>query len=267
MDLFTLTPRGCFHPLHGGELIPMATQSSFKQQCPSCDHPVTIKDADLVGKKIDCPKCKYRFVVEEPGDASAPKKKVDKSSAIKNGAAGAKTKPMPAGKKAAYSYDCELCNRVSPLADADLKLLSREDRDLLAQEGMDPKGMVKVICPKCGESALINKAKHLRKAADKASTRDDDDDTERQDEKKGSKKLVLGLALAGVAVVLLAVAAIFMFSGDKKPTAVVSNTGPAAAPASTDKKPEGDAAKDNVDVADITNLLPPDSELVANLPV
>ena len=27
----------------------MAIQSSFKQQCPSCDHPVTIKDADLVG--------------------------------------------------------------------------------------------------------------------------------------------------------------------------------------------------------------------------
>src|SRR5436305_6838146 len=44
----------------------MATKTSFKQQCPSCEAMVPIKDSSLVGKKIDCPKCKYRFVVEEP---------------------------------------------------------------------------------------------------------------------------------------------------------------------------------------------------------
>ncbi len=44
----------------------MATTSSFKQQCPSCEAMVPIRDPGLVGKKIDCPKCKYRFVVEEP---------------------------------------------------------------------------------------------------------------------------------------------------------------------------------------------------------
>src|SRR5213593_3443115 len=103
----------------------MAIQSSFKQQCPSCDHPVTIKDADLVGKKIDCPKCKYRFVVEEPGDEPALKKKPDKSPAGKSGGNGAVK--APAGKKGAYAYDCELCNRVSPLSDADLKPLSGAD--------------------------------------------------------------------------------------------------------------------------------------------
>lgn len=50
---------------------------SFKQQCPSCEAMVPIKDANLVGKKIDCPKCKYRFVVEDPsagGDDEEPKK-------------------------------------------------------------------------------------------------------------------------------------------------------------------------------------------------
>ncbi len=58
----------------------MATASAFKQNCPSCDHPVPIKDPKMVGRKIDCPKCKYRFIVEKPADEveeveEAPKKK------------------------------------------------------------------------------------------------------------------------------------------------------------------------------------------------
>src|SRR5262249_37927498 len=45
--------------------------SAFKVQCPSCEASVTIKNASLIGKKVDCPKCKYRFVVESPDDAEA----------------------------------------------------------------------------------------------------------------------------------------------------------------------------------------------------
>jgi hypothetical protein len=45
----------------------MATSTrSFKQQCPSCEAMVPIRDPGLIGRKIDCPRCKYRFVVEEP---------------------------------------------------------------------------------------------------------------------------------------------------------------------------------------------------------
>jgi flagellar basal body-associated protein FliL len=40
--------------------------TAFKQMCPSCEALVPIRDPKLIGKKIDCPKCKYRFVVEEP---------------------------------------------------------------------------------------------------------------------------------------------------------------------------------------------------------
>ena len=46
----------------------MASAAGFKQQCPSCEALVPIRDPDLVGRKIDCPKCKYRFVVEDPAD-------------------------------------------------------------------------------------------------------------------------------------------------------------------------------------------------------
>lgn len=43
--------------------------ASFKQQCPSCEAMVLVKDSSQVGKKIDCPRCKYRFVVEAPKQA------------------------------------------------------------------------------------------------------------------------------------------------------------------------------------------------------
>jgi hypothetical protein len=39
---------------------------SFKVPCPSCEAPVLIKDQKLIGTKTECPKCKYRFKVEEP---------------------------------------------------------------------------------------------------------------------------------------------------------------------------------------------------------
>jgi hypothetical protein len=39
---------------------------AFKMKCPSCEASVTIRDPKLVGKKVDCPKCKFRFVVEAP---------------------------------------------------------------------------------------------------------------------------------------------------------------------------------------------------------
>src|SRR5947209_14588734 len=47
----------------------MAITSSFKTKCPSCEGLVLIKDPKLVGKTVACPKCKERFVVEDPVEA------------------------------------------------------------------------------------------------------------------------------------------------------------------------------------------------------
>jgi len=78
----------------------MATASSaFKIKCPSCEATVTIRDPNLAGKKIDCPKCKYRFVAEPPdenaeGEGSAAPAGADKAKA--NGTAKkSKNKPLP----------------------------------------------------------------------------------------------------------------------------------------------------------------------------
>lgn len=47
----------------------MTTTERFTTHCPSCDAGVAVKAA-LVGKKIECPKCKFRFVVPDAPAAS-----------------------------------------------------------------------------------------------------------------------------------------------------------------------------------------------------
>lgn len=45
---------------------------SYSVSCPSCDAPVTLRAKSAPGKKIECPKCKYRFVPPPPDDADEP---------------------------------------------------------------------------------------------------------------------------------------------------------------------------------------------------
>ena len=93
----------------------MVTATSFKQQCPSCEAMVPIKDKNLIGRKIDCPKCKYRFVVELPADVEAADedekvvpaaKKNGKATAIKKGPPGkAKLKVTVLGDGSVAKYE------------------------------------------------------------------------------------------------------------------------------------------------------------------
>lgn len=71
--------------------------SSFKVQCPSCESAVLIKNPNLVGTKVECPKCKYRFKVEAPAeepakDAAKPDKKDAKADKKEKGAKEKKPK-------------------------------------------------------------------------------------------------------------------------------------------------------------------------------
>ena len=58
----------------------------FKQQCPSCEAMVSIKDETLVGKKTECTKCKFRFLVEAPSKGKPADDK--KAPPVKSKAAG-----------------------------------------------------------------------------------------------------------------------------------------------------------------------------------
>lgn len=82
--------------------------ATFKQQCPSCEAMVPIRDRGLIGRKIDCPTCKYRFVVDEPADGpgddedDAPPAKAAKGKATASGKPGGKAPPAktkPTGRR------------------------------------------------------------------------------------------------------------------------------------------------------------------------
>ncbi len=78
--------------------------ASFKLPCPSCENPVPIKDEKLVGTKVECPKCKYRFKVEAPArdakDADAAGKGKDKGKDKKKAVAASSGKKKKSSKKA-----------------------------------------------------------------------------------------------------------------------------------------------------------------------
>src|SRR6516164_3833389 len=48
-------------------VFPMAVSASFKQQCPSCKAMISIKES-MIGKKVECTKCKDKFIAERPDD-------------------------------------------------------------------------------------------------------------------------------------------------------------------------------------------------------
>jgi Protein of unknown function (DUF1559) len=80
---------------------------SFKQQCPTCEAMVLIKSTGLVGKKMECPKCKDNFVVAAPATSATPpasKSKLAKSKAAETNDADEYeefVRPAPAAKKRA----------------------------------------------------------------------------------------------------------------------------------------------------------------------
>jgi hypothetical protein len=177
---------------------------------------VPIRDPALVGRKIDCPKCKYRFVVERPededddsSDTPAPTKAVKKSNGVQAGRqAATKGKAKPA--------------------------LRRRDED------------------------------------------EDEEDERPQKKKSGaSTTLILGGVLGLLALGLLAVGAMYasgVFGTGKSESSSTSsssgggtNSGPMAV---TDPAPGGEVKNEApaapLNVTDVSNLLPNDSETVIN---
>ncbi|HEY7426925.1 MAG TPA: DUF1559 domain-containing protein [Gemmataceae bacterium] len=193
----------------------MAAKISFKQQCPSCEAMVPIRDPKLVGRKIDCPKCKYRFVVEEPvEDEDEDEEEAD----------------VPAKKKG-------------------------------------------------GAAAITNKKPANGKAGPQRRGDDEDDEDEGKPAKKpsggGSGIMIVGIGLAAVAVLALAIGAWLLFGGDKDPK-TKSLGGPVAnnAPQGNggevkQENPQGDQGpkEPKPRVEDVTNLLPNDAQVVLNLPL
>ena len=240
----------------------MAVSSSFKQKCPSCEAMVTIKDPSLVGKKVECSKCKDRFIVESPIEqdkAAVKKARADEDGKTngKNGN-GAKAKNGTAAKP-----ETKKCFKDEDLEEHD------EKKPAKAKAGAATAGAAKKQCADAEETPRKGKKQIV-----------DDDDDEEQPKSGALLKLILGLGLAVVGVSVLAVAAWLILSGGSsttppRPGGLVAAGGPAIV---DDKGKKGDApppkdddhAKAPTTAAagpgpEQTNLLPGDTEHVLHL--
>ncbi len=74
----------------------MASKTGFKQQCPHCEAIVPIKDEELIGKRIRCPKCNEPFRVDDPEGMAATAKtaKPTKGDAAAKKKSGVKRTPV-----------------------------------------------------------------------------------------------------------------------------------------------------------------------------
>lgn len=221
----------------------MAITTSFKQRCPSCQAMVTIREGSLIGKKVDCPKCKYKFVVEDP--AAQDKQAVADELKLEGEEQG---KASPNGKSTTATK-----KRTRPAQGEDEEVGALGDAEM---------------------QALIKKKKASK------TTRDDPE--EKKPKKAGNQRLTMGLALAGVGLVVLVTAAIIMLSGSKPapqpgpgPGPIVKNPDDKTGDPDEGKKDKSTQdPKDLVPIprdgslglagAEFSNLLPPDTFHVDN---
>jgi Protein of unknown function (DUF1559) len=192
---------------------------TFKQQCPSCEAMISIKKS-MIGKKVECTKCKDKFIAERPDDEDeeVSSKKETKLASKKSAAVTSKT----------------------PAAAKRPKVEIEEEEELeIEVEDDDEK-------PAKGKSASNGKAKSSKQEEDEG-----EKDTKKPKTDKtgaGSKKLVYGLGLAVVGVALLALAAVVVmpnafFGGSKGGT-------PAKDGSKFKPKLDGDGDKDKDDKKD-----------------
>ncbi len=221
----------------------MASGTGFKQQCPSCEALVPVKDASLVGKKIECPKCKDKFIVAPP-----PKEKDAAGDSPAAPKAKTAVKPAPAKGTAA---------------------------------------------PPARPGKADDTKKQPVKA--KAPVEDDDDEEEEKGSKKkkkaGTSRFTMGIVLGVVGLLLLGAAAFFILNRDGGPKNLTKGAPPR--PNQSPRTPTNVTPDPNVDTkeakdpkdpltepiakvpaepsmptssAELTNLLPDDSDHVAHIP-
>ena len=82
----------------------MTSTAGFKQQCPSCEAMIPIKDRKLIGRKVICPRCQYRFVVVDP-DAQTEEEAASEKPGPTTKAASSPATGKPAVSRGAAGKD------------------------------------------------------------------------------------------------------------------------------------------------------------------
>lgn len=196
--------------------------ASFKQECPSCETMVLVRDPSMVGKKIECPKCKDKFIVAQPPPPE--EEEVEEEPAPK-----AKKKTVaPQAKKKAEAVE-EAAPKPAPK-----KTKTAAKPEEKAKEEDDAKGKP---AQKKGKGASENGDVAAAAAVE------EDGKKKKKGLALGSKKMALGLGLAIVGVLVLGVAGYFIL-GRGPSTPPKSNPPPGPPPVALAKPPEEDKKDD-----------------------
>ncbi len=224
----------------------MAISGSYKQPCPSCEAMVLIKDHSLIGKKINCPTCKYKFEIKDPTENGA------------GTATDGKKKPAVKGAR---------------------------DQEAIMAKGKAVAGKPKTPSAPVGDLEEVAEARAKKAKAKKPVKVRDDEDEDEEDGEEGSgkqkkaggpNKFVIGIALAAVGVVVLVVAGIFLMfggssnnpasSGGGRPNVQANPADQGQPPAQKDEPGKQNSAAPGqallAATSELTNLLPNDSEHV-----
>ena len=214
----------------------MAATATFKQQCPTCEAMVSVKET-MVGKKVECTKCKDKFIAKKPVAVEDDDDIVDAEIEMEGDDADdvadveiemesdddvvdvdIEMEEAPQKKtKVAAKKSTAVRPRPPPTANAPKVEIEEEEVEEVDDEEIeddDEKPQTKSR-PKPTSNGKPAKKKARRGKDDEDADEDDDDDEEGTGKK--SNKLVLGLVLAGVGVIILGVAAFLFMGGGGNP--------------------------------------------------
>ena len=79
----------------------------FEQECPSCGIMVSA-NSGMIGKKIDCPRCKYRFITQKPEESESD---VEQEEEI------ASSESREAGEIRSFKQECPSCETLYEMVD------------------------------------------------------------------------------------------------------------------------------------------------------
>jgi DNA-directed RNA polymerase subunit RPC12/RpoP len=278
----------------------MTAPSSFRERCPSCTKPVLIGNPGLVGRKIECPHCRHRFLLKGP-DGFAVKGPPAASGIQKPPALAARPAP-PVDDEEDEEEDEEWEDEEE---DEDEENEDEDEEDEDDEEEEDEEDDEEE--DEDDEDEDDEYEEDEEDDAGEDDEEDDEEDEEDEDEiedeedeeedpvparmsafaplpptppkKSVSKVLKVGVPLAVVAVAALGVGGFVLFRGRGTPTAPrpLADIAKPIDPKSRDAivKPPDDpreqkavpAADPGVLAADVSNLLPNDTETVLDLPI
>ena len=118
-------------------------------------------------------------------------------------------------------YECHRCDRTVKVTSGEIHPLSAADTRRCRKRGIDPSRMIRVECPRCGESSLTDKSE-VRETKKPVASAPGRKGARRKKKKKSSENasrpvlITIAAGFGGVAVLGLILTVVFLMPGDSQ---------------------------------------------------